>query len=267
MPRWDWPPCASASARASQRFLSVCNLTSHPTSLTVSTMTLAQLLLDRVAESGNSPALWVKREGQYHSRTWNELSRAVRRTAAMLSELQVRPGDRVIQVSENRYEWIVADLAILLSGGIHVPVHASLTGSQIAYQIRDSGARVVMVSTADQAAKLADQLTDVRKTLQLVGYEPCEPLPGWAGSWHLNESIRSPLEDSLPGEKCKPDDIATILYTSGTTGEPKGVMLSHRNLVSNAKATLEAFTVTPDDLRLTWLPLSHIFARTCDLYG
>ncbi len=173
----------------------------------------------------------------------------------------------MIQVSENRYEWIVADLAILLSGAIHVPVHASLTGPQIAYQIRDSGARVVLVSTPQQAAKLADLLTDVRTTLQLVGYEPCEPLPGWAGSWHLNETIRNPLEDSLAGEQCKPDDLATILYTSGTTGEPKGVMLSHRNLVSNAMATLEAFTVTPDDLRLTWLPLSHIFARTCDLYG
>jgi long-chain acyl-CoA synthetase len=230
-------------------------------------MTLVQLFLDRLAQSGPRPALWIKREGQFQSRTWDELGRAVRRAAAVLVELGVQPGDRVIQISENRYEWIVADLAILLSGAIHVPVHASLTGPQIAYQIRDSGARVVMVSTAAQAAKLADQLADVRKTLQLVGYEPCEPLPGWAGSWHLNESIRSPLEDSLPGEKCKPDTIATILYTSGTTGEPKGVMLSHRNLVSNAKATLEAFTVTADDLRLTWLPLSHIFARTCDLYG
>jgi long-chain acyl-CoA synthetase len=113
--------------------------------------------------------------------------------------------------------------------------------------------------------------------LQVVSYDRCENLPGMPAVACLAEAIdafRSPagkqaglrLEQAAL-DNTTPDDLATILYTSGTTGEPKGVMLSQRNLVHNACATMSCFTVSPDDLRLTWLPLSHIFARTCDLYA
>jgi long-chain acyl-CoA synthetase len=133
-------------------------------------------------------------------------------------------------------------------------VHASLTPTQIAYQIRDSQARVALVSTTQQSAKLAEA-ADVRVLCYETDWSAGELLP------------EAPPVSQTPAFSAAPEDLATILYTSGTTGEPKGVMLSHVNLVSNATGTLEAFTVTPDDLRLTWLPLSHIFARTCDLYA
>src|SRR5262245_27477403 len=101
--------------------------------------TLVSLFRDRVAADGPQPAIHVRRGGRFTSFTWNEVAADVRQMAALLVRLGVKPGDRVIQVSENRYEWIVTDLAVLLARGVHVAVHAALTGPQITYQIVDSG--------------------------------------------------------------------------------------------------------------------------------
>jgi long-chain acyl-CoA synthetase len=175
-------------------------------------------------------------------------------------------------VSENRYEWIVADLAILTARAVHCPAHSVLTGPQIAYQIVDSGAEVVLLSGPEQAAKLAGQVALLPPATRFIGHDPCPDIAGRPVP-RLVDLAQAATDD----EACRlaqdavatlrPGDLATILYTSGTTGEPKGVMLSHGNLASNALATVQAFDMRADDLRLTWLPLSHIFARTCDLYA
>jgi long-chain acyl-CoA synthetase len=231
-----------------------------------------RLFVRRAATDGNMPALHVKRDGVYRALTWNELARDVRCTAAAFVRLGVQPGDRVIQVAENRYEWIVCDLAIQMAQAIHVPVHAPLTGEQIVYQINDSGARIVLLSGPQQAGKLvacAEKLTD---EVTYFSFDRCDET---IRSQHVR--LLSDLTEDISDEETSDveqralasitaDSLATILYTSGTTGEPKGVMLSQRNLVSNALATLEAFGPHPDELRLNFLPLSHIFARTCDLY-
>ncbi|MGE0609787.1 MAG: long-chain fatty acid--CoA ligase [Pirellulales bacterium] len=235
---------------------------------------LAVMFAERVRADGDRTALHVIRDGQYQPRTWNAFAADVRRAAGALMRLGVSPGDRVIQVAENRYEWLVADLAILYAQAVHVPVHAMLTGPQIAYQIEDSGAQVVLVSGAEQTDKISREVSRLSRPMTLVSYDPAN-----AGSvagqsiacWP--ELLAATSEDEgLSIEQqalaaALPDALATILYTSGTTGEPKGVMLSHRNLASNARASVEAFGVVADDLRLTWLPLSHIFARTCDFYS
>lgn len=221
--------------------------------------TIVSLFTHRVATDGDRAALWIRRDGAYRSLTWNEVAADVQAMAAALVEMAVRPGDRVIMASENRYEWVIADLAIMTAQAVHVPVHASLTGAQIAYQIVDCGSRLVLVSGPEQAAKLRDPAVKLPKEVRIAAF--AEFTLGAAGGARSAHSIPPVVRET------EPDDLATILYTSGTTGEPKGVMLSHRNLVSNAVATLEAFTMQPDDLRLTWLPLSHIFARTCDLYA
>jgi long-chain acyl-CoA synthetase len=225
-----------------------------------------------VQADGPRPALHVKRGEQFEAITWNELSADVLRAAAMFKRLGVAPGDRVVQVSENRYEWIVCDMAIQMARAIHVPIHSTLAGGQIAYQITDSGAQVVVFSTAEQAAKLASVDDSLPQLSAVLSYEPCHDtiarLRVSRFVDHLNdisnEEASAVERDAL--DHLTADELVTILYTSGTTGEPKGVMLSQRNLTSNVWATIEAHGFEDDDVRLNFLPLSHVFARTCDLY-
>ena len=238
---------------------------------TVEAHNLAELFKLQVDLNETGPAMQVKRDGHYATVTWGDLADDVYRTAAVLAGLGLEPGDRVAQFAENRYEWIVLDMALAAVQAVHVPLHASLSAPQARYQIEHSGAKVVVISGSDQAnllaaADLPDTVSHVLShdacAVALAGRPPVHLAEATAavdpatGRWLLAEAARDLMAASL----------ATILYTSGTTGEPKGVMLAHGNLVSNARAVIEPFDLTDDDVSLCLLPLSHIFARTCDIY-
>jgi long-chain acyl-CoA synthetase len=235
--------------------------------------TLVELFCQRVSQHGDRTALLLKRQGQYQAVSWNELAKDVRRFATAIAYYNTRPGDRVVQLAENRYEWIVTDLAIHVARGVHVPLHAPLTPAQIGAQIRNAEARLVFVSNAEQAQKLA--ACALPENCEILSYEPCavlvhgkrvKPIAELAEAADFLGLEQRPFFEEIALREVKPHSLATILYTSGTTGEPKGVMLTQRNLVSNALAALSIATHEPGDVRLNFLPLSHIFARTCDLY-
>ncbi|MFN0021877.1 MAG: AMP-dependent synthetase/ligase [Pirellulaceae bacterium] len=245
--------------------------------------TIPQLFAARVQCDADRTALWFKRDGKFVTLTWREVDQRVSCLAVMLSQFGVQLGDRVALLSENRLEWVLADLAIQSLGAISVPIHAPLTGEQISWQIVDSGAKVVLLSGPAQSAKLT-ALKQANKDLMFVEFDtdPSQPLPPGVFP-SLLEGIQNflsrlnALGNSLPAVAdpgLDPSSVATILYTSGTTGEPKGVMLTQANLISNTVSTVEMFradeepprTDYSDKVRLNFLPLSHIFARTCDLY-
>ena len=237
--------------------------------------TLNQLFFDAVDRFRRPDALLYKSGGAWHPISHQVLGERVRHCASGLASLGITPGDRVAILSENRPEWAIADFACLTSRLVDVPLYPNLPAEQIAYILRDAGAVAVFVSTPAQAEKLAvarrdaptvrhvitfgDRVTDgVDMTLAQV-----EERGAGGDSASAVATYRS---DALT---VRPDDIATLLYTSGTTGEPKGVMLSHDNIYSNVTATVArlpaAFDV-PHNIALSFLPLSHIFERMAGHY-
>ncbi len=230
---------------------------------------MIEMFLANARDEPDRVVLNYKLGDEWQDLGWGVIARHASRYATGLRGKGGQAGDRVILVSENRYEWILVDLAIQLLGAIHVPVHAPLTGHQIAYQANDSAAVLAIVSGQDQASKLED--VELSDELVLMSFDTVstvrqyESLPAAAaevpdevGEAIMQQRTEGPLETT---------SVATILYTSGTTGEPKGVMLSHHNLVCNTISSMENFDASRDDIHLNFLPLSHIFARTCDYYA
>jgi long-chain acyl-CoA synthetase len=182
----------------------------------------------------------------------------------------IQKGDRVAILSENRPEWQIADFAILLSGAVTVPIYATLTGEQISFLLRHSGAKTAFVSTAAQLAKLRSiqQQTAIESVLLMDA--PAENSGAANDVASMAEVMsKGPAErvaelDALR-KQIQPDDLATLIYTSGTTGVPKGAMLTHGNIASNLSASFNEFDFSSgDDLAVSFLPLSHITARHVD---
>ena len=190
----------------------------------------------------------------------------IRALATALRSWGVATGDRVAILSENRWEWPVTDLATLAIGAVDVPLYATLTAQQLGYALRDSGAKVIVVSTSDQFQKLAG-------AGELPGLERVVVMDD--GVFAHAESF-SGIMTSAPGmqerdaafdeiaRSVQASALATIIYTSGTTGEPKGVMLTHGNLASNVNVSTEGLGFNDHDTCISFLPLSHVTARHVD---
>jgi long-chain acyl-CoA synthetase len=228
--------------------------------------------LRRQAESiGPRVAVRFKRDGRYQNLTWAQYRDDVLACAAALVEQGIQPGERVGVLGENRVEWLVADMGILTAGAVTVSPHSSLSARQVQFQMRDAGVRWLFVSTAPQLEKVRQIRAELPDLKGIVVFDAL-PTAGDALNWSEFLNIGRRALPRLAAELARreaalrPDDLAAIMYTSGTTGDPKGVMLTHGNILSNVRACLEAEPVQPDDVTLCWLPLSHIYARTVDHY-
>ncbi|MBZ5647325.1 MAG: long-chain fatty acid--CoA ligase [Acidobacteriia bacterium] len=193
-----------------------------------------------------------------------ELYRDVVGTAKSLARWDVHKGDRVAILSENRPEWAVADYATLLLGAVVVPIYPTLTAEQTAHILRDSGARIIFVSTIEQMKKV-EAIKDQTRLEQIVvmdyvGVPNAVPMHRLM----VNQTTQRDPDFDARAKEIKPDDLATIIFTSGTTGMPKGAMLTHGNLAANLSVSMARSNLTPQDVSISFLPLSHVTARHLD---
>jgi long-chain acyl-CoA synthetase len=232
--------------------------------------TLTQLYFDAVERHDLPNALMHKVGGAYVPISHREVAERVRRVALALVDLGVRPGDRVAILSENRPEWAIADYACLTAGLTDVPVYPTLPAEQIPYILNDAGVVAIFVSTALQAAKVAEIRASVPTLRHAIGFDAAR-LQGCDMTMAELEARGAALDTPERAAEYRraalavqPDDVATLIYTSGTTGEPKGVMLTHDNFHSNVEASRHAVPFAGGDVALSFLPLSHVFERMGD---
>ena len=235
--------------------------------------TVNELFL-RVAASDKSQALLFQEDGgSWQSISSVEIYQRVRALARTLQAWGIQRGDRVAILSENRWEWAVTDFAVLGIGAVDVPIYPTLTSEQIGELMRDSGARVAVVSTRIQydkvAAVRAKTVLEHVVMMDSAGtFENTGPADAVMFATIMRESEGQGTErdaefDALVSS-VQPGELATLIYTSGTTGEPKGVMLTHGNIASNTSYATREFGFGPEDSCISFLPLSHITARALD---
>lgn len=241
---------------------------SHPQQQAKPT-TVTQLFLATLRAHAERPALSVKQDGEWKARTYAEYGRDARRLACALLELGTAFGDRVALLAENRPEWVIADEAILMAGAATVPVYPTLTGTQSAYILNDCGAKIVILSSEAQLAKLLEVRDQLPQVTHLVVMNEVQQRADHVGVYQLRDLLDLGEScDAKHGEELASriqaqtaDSLATIVYTSGTTGEPKGAMLTHGNLMSNLQHVVPILGMKASDSALSFLPLSHVLER------
>jgi len=226
--------------------------------------TLDELFRERVRRSPDKMAYsqFDSDSQQWCSFTWAELAMLVERWQVALREAGLKKGDRVAICYRNSVEWVVFDQAALRLGLVIVPLYTADRPDNIAYVIGNSGAKLVLFEDAviwHQVASTDENVSCVQTVLVFNG--PASDDVALVADWlpELGQHFERGLAE--------PDDLASIVYTSGTTGRPKGVMLSHKNMLSNAYSGMRSVALTPRDRLLSFLPLSHTLERTVGYYA
>src|SRR3989449_3556762 len=237
--------------------------------------TLARLFWDRVERSAGRPAQSFKHGAEWKTITWREVGDLVRELALGLIALGRQKGDRVALLSTSRAEWVQADFAIFTAGCVTVPVYPTYPPDLIAYVVNDSEAKTLIVEDPAQLAKalqVRDKMPGLEQIVVIAGYDAPQP-PRTVMTW---QSLRRLGRESEAAHKStlaervtttRPEDLATIVYTSGTTGPPKGVLQTHGNHIAAVNASRQSTPVEEGWVHLLFLPLAHSFARLESFLG
>ncbi len=230
-------------------------------------VTLGGLFRERVARSANGVGFrgYDPQAEDWRDFTWSQMAeQAARWQDAMLAE-GLAPGDRVAVMMCNRCEWVMFDQAALALGLVTVPVYANDRGGNVSYILQDSGSRLLVIGGQEEWQSLEPILHEIPNVLRIISVNPL--------SADITDARVTTLADWLPEQggplrasTARGDDLASIVYTSGTTGYPKGVMLSHRNMLTNAEAAVRTIDLHESQVILSFLPLSHTLERTVGYY-
>ncbi len=206
---------------------------------------------------GQRPATRIRVGDGWVVQSYQELSAQVRRLAARLIDLGLRPGDRVGLFAPNLPEWTLVDLACLTAGLVVVPLYPTSTPDQAEHILADSGCRLLFVDGAERWQRIADAALPALE--RVVAFTETDGLTTLGAELDAAPSDDTGVEERLAATTG--DDLATIVYTSGTTGVPKGVMLSHRGFVHQLEVLTRSLEISPEDSSLCFLPLSHALER------
>ncbi|MCD6280631.1 MAG: long-chain fatty acid--CoA ligase [Deltaproteobacteria bacterium] len=235
---------------------------------------MGAIFQNRVQEYGDRTLVMYKdSKGTWREISWNGINEMVRNLAYYLISKGIQPGDKVALFSPNRYEWWVADLAILSIGAVNVPIYATNSVAECSYIIENSDSKICFAGTREHMEKIIEVRKNNPNLGEIITFDSINN--GIEGMIDLKEAMEQGSHYEKKEEfeaRLKPikiDDTASIIYTSGTTGNPKGVMLTHRNFVSNVN---QLYDVDPDFLRpdhlfLSFLPLAHVLERTVGYYA
>jgi long-chain acyl-CoA synthetase len=235
---------------------------------------LFEFLTEDYAKETKSFVMMHKVDGKYQGITYEKFKEETEYLAYGLASLGILSQDKVAIISENRPEWVYADMAILGLGAIDVPLYPSLTSDSIEFILNNSESKAIIVSNKFQlnkVLKIRSKCSKLKYIIVLNEKDTIEEDPKII-TFKEAQSKGNKLRQDDPSyfknsrAKVKKDDLCTIIYTSGTTGEPKGVMLTHWNILSNSKAALEILPIHESDVWLSFLPLCHIFERMGGYY-
>lgn len=222
----------------------------------------------------NRLALKYRKQGSFVTLTYAAYYDRTLMAARGLLKMGVKPGDRVAILSENRAGWVIADMGILSTGAVTVPIYPTNTPEQIQYMINHSGAKIAFVSGRFQYSKLLSAKESMPGLELIVSFErflgnPALPVITFYQLSEIDTPITEDEKKNIESviDRITPEDLLTLIYTSGTTGVPKGVMLSHNNILTNTRfLTEQSGAIDENDVLLSFLPLSHVLERTAGYY-
>ena len=231
---------------------------------------LVSLFLARAEEKGDRPFLWAKRDGEWRSISWAEAARQVAALSASLKQIGLEPGDRVALVSENRPEWLIADLGIMAAGCVTVPTYTTNTTRDNAHVLGNSSARAVIVSSQKLARSLVPAVLTSSECHHIVGIEDIRSgqVPDWVNVHRWAELTGGEADVAGLREREKSvgrNVLACIIYTSGTGGAPRGVQQHHGAILCNLEACTDIISSDfgwGDEVFLSFLPASHAYEHT-----
>ena len=235
---------------------------------TATVTSLPGMFFAQAKRLGERPFLWAKVDGVYRPHSWNAVAERITAAAHGLKAAGVKAGDRVMLVSENRPEWLIADLAIMSIGAISVPAYTTNTAVNHLHIINDSGCQVVIVSTPQLARPVIAAATESdRKVVLYVMDEPEKTMPSGTEVRAWSDLLADGANKALPPPDVVPikrGEVCCLIYTSGTGGLPRGVMLTHGNILCNCMGALEVLRPLGigDEVFLSFLPLSHAYEHS-----